>query len=77
MIRLETAKRYYLCEVQQDLFGSWEVFRAWGGKGSARGNSMRQLAGDEAHAKKLLQDVLHARDLHGYRVVCLAPMETE
>ncbi len=69
MIRLETPSRYYICTVQQDLFGLWEVWRAWGGKGSALGDSMRQEAQDEAHARQLLAEVLALRERRGYRVV--------
>jgi predicted DNA-binding WGR domain protein len=33
-------RRYYEAVVQQDLFGGWEVWRAWGGIGSARGGQL-------------------------------------
>jgi predicted DNA-binding WGR domain protein len=71
MIRLETKSRYYLCAVQQDLFGSWEVFRAWGGKGSRLGNSLRRPAHDEAHARELLARVVKERVANGYVVVAM------
>jgi predicted DNA-binding WGR domain protein len=33
-------RRYYEAVVQQDLFGGWEVWRTWGGIGSARGGQL-------------------------------------
>jgi len=69
MIRLHTSTRYYLCCVQQDLFGTWEVWRAWGGRGVGLGNSMRDLAVDEVAARELLEDVLRTREARGYRRV--------
>jgi predicted DNA-binding WGR domain protein len=69
MKRFETATRYYLCTAQQDLFGHWEVFRAWGAKGSALGNSLREPADDEAHAQQLLARVLQERAARGYVAV--------
>jgi len=65
-MRLETKTRYYLCLVQKDLFGRWELFRAWGAKGSGLGNSLRQPAQSEAHAGELLQAVLKQRLARGY-----------
>jgi len=69
MTRLETHSRYYLCAVQQDLFGHWEVWRCWGAKASALGQSMRQPAADEAEARRLLDAVLKVRARRGYCVV--------
>jgi hypothetical protein len=66
MIRLETASRYYLCCVQQDLFGHWIVWRAWGAKSSALGNCMRLVAENEAQAQELLDAVLKERAMRGY-----------
>jgi len=72
MIRLETPTRYYLCGVQQDLFGRWELWRGWGAKGSALGNCLRQPASDEAHAQALLAELLKTRQARGYQLVRLA-----
>ena len=69
MIRLETSSRYYLCCVRQDLFGDWIVWRAWGGKTSALGRSMRLLAASEAQALELLATVLKERAIRGYVLV--------
>lgn len=35
--RWETETRYYLLALQQNLFGQWEVVRAWGGRGTKLG----------------------------------------
>ncbi len=67
MIRVETATRYYMCCTQVDLFGDWEVWRAWGGKGTRRGSSLRQPARDQLDAQRLLDDVLRLRAAHGYK----------
>lgn len=29
--RWEKSHRYYLAEVRQDIFGAWQLVRAWGG----------------------------------------------
>jgi predicted DNA-binding WGR domain protein len=36
-MRWESQTRYYVALAQQDLFGGWELMRAWGGRGSRRG----------------------------------------
>ncbi len=62
-------RRYYEAVVQQDLFGGWEVWRAWGGIGSARG---RQLAvpSDSAQAGLAELDALaRRRQRRGYEMV--------
>ncbi len=69
LIRLETVTRYYLCAIQLDLFGGWELWRAWGAKGSRLGNSMRCPAADVDHAEQMLAEVLDVRVAHGYRQV--------
>jgi hypothetical protein len=51
------------------LFGDWEVWRAWGAKRSALGNSMRHPARDAAHAEDLLDVVLREREARGYSIV--------
>ena len=66
MLRYETDSRYYLCTAQRDLFGQWEVWRAWGAKGSRLGNSMRQAAPDEATARRMLDAVVATRLAHAY-----------
>ncbi len=73
MIRWETTTRYYLASVQPDLFGEWELFRAWGAKGSGLGNQMRQSARDREHARELLCVVARERQARGYRLVSAEP----
>jgi hypothetical protein len=65
--RWETSTRYYLALVQQDLFGSWELLRMWGGKGSSRGGALCEPAADELHALSLLDDTARRRERRGYR----------
>lgn len=67
--RWETATRYYLTLVQQDLFGTWELVRMWGGKGSGRGGFLHEPARDHAHALQLLEDAARRRKQRGYSEV--------
>ncbi|WP_050453517.1 hypothetical protein [Candidatus Burkholderia verschuerenii] len=48
--RWETNTRWYEAEIFCDLFGSWTVVRAWGGKGSRRHGGMIDVVQDEAAA---------------------------
>lgn len=64
--RWQTARRYYVVEVTQDLFGNWLVKRSWGGLGSHRSNSVTMPANDYKQALKLLEDVAKRRQQRGY-----------
>jgi predicted DNA-binding WGR domain protein len=72
VIRLETPTRYYLLAVQRDLFGRWEVWRAWGAKGSALGNHMRQPADSADEAHLVARQVLALRIRRGYKLTLSA-----
>lgn len=69
--RWETATRYYLALVQQDLFGEWELVRMWGGKGSRHGGGLCEPAADQGQALQLLDDTARRRERRGYRPVPL------
>lgn len=62
----QTATRYYVAEIMQDLFGTWVLKRSWGGRGSRAGNSKVVVAADYDHAVKLLEAVAKQRTAHGY-----------
>ena len=67
--RWETATRYYLALVQENLFGDWELVRMWGGKGSRHGGGMCEPAANQMQALQLLDDTARRRERRGYRPV--------
>lgn len=62
----QTATRYYVAEIMQDLFGTWVLRRSWGGRGSRAGNSKIVVATDYEHAVQLLETVAKQRKARGY-----------
>lgn len=66
MHRWETGTRYYLAVAQQDLFGEWELYRAWGARGSGHGGCMREAADSQEDAIERLQAVSRQRAKRGY-----------
>lgn len=67
--RWTTDQRYYVVEIQQDLFGIWLVKRSWGGIGSRRGNSLTIPADSYEHALLLLAEVKKRRRTRGYQAM--------
>ena len=52
--RWVTASRYYRAVVQTNLFGQWEIVRAWGGRNSRLGRISIQPVDDRDEAMRLL-----------------------
>lgn len=65
-MRWQTATRYYIAHVQQDLLGDWQVHRMWGGRGSHHGGSLVELASDEGDAQHRLNSIARTRLKRGY-----------
>jgi hypothetical protein len=59
-------RRYYEAVVQQDLFGGWEVWRTWGGIGSARGGQLVVPSASEQAGLIELQLLARGRQRRGY-----------
>ena len=59
-------RRYYEAVVQQDLFGGWEVLRAWGGIGSARGGQLVVPSASEQAGLAELEALDRRRQRRGY-----------
>lgn len=59
-------RRYYEAVVQRDLFGGWELWRVWGGLGSARGGQQVLPAADERSGLAALAQVGRHRERRGY-----------
>ncbi len=62
-------RRYYEAVVQQDLFGGWEVWRTWGGLGSARGGQLVVPSASEQAGLAELQSLATHRLRRGYLIV--------
>lgn len=71
--RWETRTRYYLGQVQENLFGQWELVRFWGGRGNRLGGMMIEPAISRAHALQLLADEGKRRVRRGYAMVSPSP----
>jgi predicted DNA-binding WGR domain protein len=59
-------RRYYEAVVQRDLFGGWELWRVWGGLGSARGGQHVLHAADERSGLAALAQLARQRERRGY-----------
>jgi len=64
-----TDTRYYLLRVQRDLFGKWELLKAWGGRGSRRGRHQVVPAAHEEQAIGLFEHECRRRLRRGYQRV--------
>lgn len=65
--RWVTDSRYYRATVQQDLFGGWELLKAWGGLGSRLGRHQVFPATSREQAFELLEAEERRRISRGYR----------
>lgn len=63
----QTAQRYYIAELTQDLFGQWLVCRTWGSRTSARGNQKFLPTASYEHALRLLHTTNQRRKARGYQ----------
>lgn len=61
--------RYYLATVRRNLWGDWEVWRAWGAIGSSLGGQLSEPADSEAAARARVARVAARRQLRGYRAL--------
>ena len=64
--RWERGTRYYLAQLDRDLFGEWVLTRIWGRKGTAQGCRVSEPVRDEAEGLRKLQAVAKRRKQHGY-----------
>ncbi|NJN00807.1 MAG: WGR domain-containing protein [Aquincola sp.] len=62
-------RRFYEAFVQRDLFGGWELWKVWGGLGSARGGQQVLPAGDEQSGLAALAQLCRHRERRGYMQV--------
>jgi hypothetical protein len=59
LARWETQTRWYEAQIVCDLFGTWTIVRAWGGKGSRRHGGMIDVVDDQAAAVSRI-DILNS-----------------
>lgn len=72
-IRWESPARYYVAMAQQDLFGGWELMRAWGGRGNRRGGGKVDPMPTREAALEALQREGRKRVRRGYASVSGRP----
>lgn len=65
--RWETPVRYYTLVVQRNLFGQWELVRAWGGRGTRLGAVRVDPAASFDEASSLMDAESMRRERRGYR----------
>ena len=68
LMRWESATRYYVVRVERDLLGDVTLLRAWGGRGSRRGNSLIDCVAED-QIDQALQRLEATRRRHGYTLV--------
>lgn len=71
--RWETPIRYYTLVVQRNLFGDWELVRAWGGRGTRLGAMRVDPAASFDEASSLMDAETRRRERRGYRPTGLVP----
>lgn len=59
-------RRYYSVMIMQDMFGGWQLIRAWGDLDSKRGNTKFEYHEDEDAALDALNDIQKRRESRGY-----------
>jgi predicted DNA-binding WGR domain protein len=64
--RWERDSRYYVLQLEQDLFGDWVLTRVWGRKGTALGQLRRELAVSHEEGLVRLQKEETRRQGRGY-----------
>jgi predicted DNA-binding WGR domain protein len=64
--RWERATRYYVLQLEQDLFGDWVLTRVWGRKGTALGQLRREFVVSHAEGLARLQKEETRRQGRGY-----------
>jgi len=64
--RWTTATRYYQLFVQRNLFGQWELVRAWGGRNSRLGRHLVDPATSRDDALAMLATESRRRQRRGY-----------
>ncbi|MBL8303064.1 MAG: WGR domain-containing protein [Ideonella sp.] len=65
--RWTTATRYYTLRIQQNLFGTWELLKVWGGRRSRHGRHQVVPAETREEAVNLLESECRRRVQRGYR----------
>ena len=68
VMRWESVARYYVVRVERDLFGDITLLRAWGGRGSRRGNSLTDCVAED-QIEPMLQRLSATRHKRGYALV--------
>lgn len=74
--RWETPERYYTLVVQRNLFGEWELVRAWGGRGVRLGAVRVDPAADFGEAAAMMAAEAERRKRRGYRAAALTSPST-
>lgn len=64
--RWERATRYYVLQLEQDLFGDWVLTRVWGRKGTALGQLHRELVDSHEEGLARMQKEETRRQGRGY-----------
>ena len=64
--RWQTAERYYLLYLQQNLFGQWEIWRCWGSRRTSVGNSKIELFPSQKAGEIRLEQLQRERAKKGY-----------
>lgn len=68
-LRWEKESRYYEAHLHQDLWGEWIVTRVWGRRGGRLGRVLHVPCPSRTDGMKLLRQIDHTRQRHGYRCV--------
>jgi len=61
--------RHYTAHLQQDLFGTWVLVRAWGSRSSRHGNACVEPFSSHGDGLSAFADVVNRRLKRGYQLV--------
>lgn len=69
MQRWQKGSRYYICRVEQDLFGAWLMMSEWGGLQVGRRRVREEVYPTHEQAMARFDEVNQRRQQRGYEVV--------
>jgi len=69
----ELKGRYYVCLLEQDVWGEWVLTLAWGGQKKTKGTSRKIVARDYQDALLRIENIKKIRKKHDYEIVWQTP----
>ena len=75
MLRWQQGHRYYEAQLQQNLWGDWQLTRCWGHQGNKRGHRLERYFESYQQGQNLLSRTIKRRERDGYQTVSTAELK--